>query len=128
MVAVCSQHTFTHTGIAGKISNGNPLQAECPRGQQVKSAVPGKVVNAGGGFEENNGSARGSWRIASYELRDSRNFEIVESADKAAFDTLGEEFFEHRCNLCLFLMRDGAFPYFDLNNSFSVTIQCMGMS
>ena len=62
----------------------------------MKSAVPREIVNTRGGFEEDDRRARGSWRVTSYKLRDLRNFEIVESADKSAFDALGEEFFHGR--------------------------------
>ena len=95
MVAVCAEHAFAHARVAGKVSDGDSLQAERPRGQQVKSAVPGEIIDASGGFKENDGRACGSWRIASYEPRNLGNFEIIESADKSAFDALGEEFFEH---------------------------------
>ena len=61
----------------------------------MKSAVPREIVDASGCFEENNGRASGSWRVASYEPRNLGDFEVVESADKSAFDALGEEFFEH---------------------------------
>ena len=61
----------------------------------MKSAVPRKIVNASGRFEEDNRRTRGSWRVAIYELRGSRDLEIIESADKSAFDALGEEIFYH---------------------------------
>ena len=62
----------------------------------MKSAVPGEIVDASGGFEENNGRASGLGFLTGNLSGNTRNFEIVEPADKSAFDALGEEFFEHR--------------------------------
>jgi hypothetical protein len=87
---------MTHARVAGKINHWDSLQAERPRGQQMKSTVPGKIVNASGRFEEDNRRVRGSWRVASYELCDSGNLEVVEPADKSAFDALGIKVFYAR--------------------------------
>jgi hypothetical protein len=54
----------------------------------VEAAVPRKIVNASGGFEEDNRRARGLQLLASDFLCHRRNIEIVEAADNAAFDAL----------------------------------------
>ena len=61
----------------------------------METAVPGKIVDAGGRFEENNRRARGRRRLASQARCSTRNFEIIEPADESAFDALGEEIIEH---------------------------------
>jgi hypothetical protein len=60
----------------------------------MKATIPGKVVNAGRGFEENDRCARGSRGLASHLLCQACDFEIVEPADKSALEALFEEFRE----------------------------------
>jgi hypothetical protein len=73
----------------------------------VKPAVPGEIVNPGGGFEEDDGRARSGRRLTSYELRQARDLEIVEPANESAFEALGEKIFHHFHDMSLSL-RDGA--------------------
>lgn len=95
IVPIRAQHTMTHARVAGKISNGNPLEPQRPGGEQMKSAVPGKIIDPGGGFEKDNRRARRSWRLADDTLCHTRDFQIVEPADKSAFEALSEEVLEH---------------------------------
>ena len=59
----------------------------------MKSAVPGKVIDAGGGLKKNDRLARCGRRVTGDKLRRLRHFEVVEPADKSAFDALGEKVF-----------------------------------
>ena len=61
----------------------------------MESAVPGQVVNAGGCFEENDRRAFGLRFLTSHLMRYKCYLEIIEPADKSAFDALGEKIFEH---------------------------------
>ena len=61
----------------------------------MKSAVPGKIVDPGGGFEEDDGRACRRRRLARNFFCGLRNFEIVEPADQSALDALSVEFWKH---------------------------------
>ena len=61
----------------------------------MKPAVPGEVIDPRGGFEEDNRRARRRRGVANNALCHARDFEIIEPADKPAFDSLFEEFFYH---------------------------------
>lgn len=61
----------------------------------MESAVPGEVIDSCGCFEENNRCASRLRLLASHLARHRCDLEIVESADKSAFDALGEEIFHH---------------------------------
>ena len=52
MVTVGAENTMAHPRITGEISNGNSLQAESPRGEKMKSAVPGKIIYPRGCLEK----------------------------------------------------------------------------
>jgi hypothetical protein len=58
----------------------------------VKAAVPGKVIDTGGGFEEDDRCAAWLRFFASYFARDRCDLDVIKSADKSTFDALGEEF------------------------------------
>jgi hypothetical protein len=62
----------------------------------MKAAIPREIVNPCGGFEEDNRRARRLRLLSCNTARHRRNFEIVEPADKSAFDALGEKFSKHR--------------------------------
>jgi hypothetical protein len=92
MITIRTKHALAHAGIASEISDWDSLQTKSPRGQQMKSAVPGKVINAGGGFEKNNGRAVRLGFLPGNLLCDTGNFEVIQPADESAFDTLGKKF------------------------------------
>jgi hypothetical protein len=60
----------------------------------MKSAIPREIVDAGGSFEEHDWLTSCGWRVTGDKFRDMCDLEIVEVADKSAFETLGEEFGE----------------------------------
>ena len=60
----------------------------------MESAVPREVIDPCGGFEERDRRAGSRRRATSYELRHTRNLQIIEPADESAFEALSEEFFE----------------------------------
>jgi hypothetical protein len=60
----------------------------------MKPAVPGKIVNPGGGLEENNGRAGRRRRLADNTPCNPGNFQVVEPADQAALDALFEKLFQ----------------------------------
>jgi len=92
IVPICPQHAVTHPGMACKIGYRNPFQPQGPGCQQMKSAVPGKIIDPGGGFEEDDGRACRRRRLARNFFCDLRNFEIIEPADQSALDALFVEF------------------------------------
>lgn len=61
----------------------------------MKAAVPREIVNACGGFEEDDGRAFGGWRLAGDEPCHPRDLEIIEAADQSALEALGEEVLKH---------------------------------
>jgi hypothetical protein len=93
IIPIRPQHALAHARITGEIRHRDSLQAERPRSQQVKSAVPRKIVNARGCLEEDNRRAIRMRFFASHFARHGSDLEIIEPADKSAFDALGEEFF-----------------------------------
>ena len=74
MVSVRAENAVTHPRIAREICDRDALQAQRPRGQQVESAVPREIVNACGGFEEDDGRACGKWRETGDVFRHRRDF------------------------------------------------------
>ena len=93
IVAIRPEHAMAHARVTCKINHRNFLQAERPRYQQMKSAVPRKIVNASGCFEKNNRRAIWLRLFAEHFARQRCDLEIVEPAHKSAFDALGEELF-----------------------------------
>jgi len=93
MVSVRAENAVTHPRIAREICDRDALQAQRPRGQQMKSAVPREIVNPRGGLEEDDRRARRLWFLARNFSRHRRDLEIIEPADKSAFDALGEKLF-----------------------------------
>ena len=61
----------------------------------METAIPGKIVNPRGGFEENDRRLRSRRRLSSHAFGDACNFAMIESADDSALDALFEEFVEH---------------------------------
>ena len=61
----------------------------------MKAAVPREIVNAGGGFEEDDGLSLRGRRVARYETRCARDLEIIEAADESAINSLLEKFVHH---------------------------------
>jgi hypothetical protein len=102
IVAVGAENALAHARVAGEICDGNPFQAQGPRSQQVKSAVPREIVNACGCLEEYDGLSRCGRREAGHASRDARDLEIIQPADESALEALGVKVFErHRrvdCN------------------------------
>ncbi len=61
----------------------------------MESAIPGEIVNACGGFEKDH-RLSGWLRCAlRYLPRHVGNLQVIQAADKAAFDALGKKVFEH---------------------------------
>ena len=67
----------------------------------MKPAVPREIVNAGGGFEEDDRRSLGGRRVTGDEFRHARDLEIVEAADESAFEALDEEIGERGRHLHL---------------------------
>ena len=67
----------------------------------MECAVPGKVIDACGGFEERDWRARGLWLLTGNAPCYTRDLQIIEPADESAFDALSEEFFYHQGNYLL---------------------------
>jgi hypothetical protein len=84
---------MTHARVTGEIYNRDSPQAQRPGGQQVKTAVPGEIINTGGGFEEYDRCGRRLRVLAGYAPRHRRDFEIIQPADQPAFDALGVKIF-----------------------------------
>jgi hypothetical protein len=95
--AVCAEHAAAHAAIAGKMDDWHALQAQAPGGEQVEGAVPGKVVEAAGGFEEGYraGITRGGGQTGNAQSH-VEDASVVEVAGQAAFDFFGVEVFEGR--------------------------------
>jgi len=72
----------------------------------MKSTVPGEIVNSRGGFEEHYRRAVNWRRVTSYKFRHARDFEVIQAADKSAFEALGEEFSKHGNRDSLFGTRE----------------------
>ena len=85
---ICPQYTFAHARMAGEIGNRDAFQPQSPRSQQVKAAVPRKIVNPGRGFEKNDGLS--FWlRCALRHLScHGGNLQVIEPADETALDAL----------------------------------------
>lgn len=62
----------------------------------MKAAVPREIVDAGGGFEEEERRAGGDRRLPGDPFRHAGDLPIVKPADDAAFEALFEEFGEAR--------------------------------
>jgi len=102
IVPICSQDALAHPRVARKIRDRDSLQPQRPRSEQVKAAVPREIVNACGGFEEDDGLSLRGRQVTSYKSRHARDLEIVESTDESAFEALGEEFGESIHGLLIF--------------------------
>lgn len=62
----------------------------------MKTAIPGEIVDPRGGFEEHDWRALGRRRLADNAFCSTRNLEIIQPADKTAFEALSEYFVEHK--------------------------------
>ena len=91
MIPIRSHYALAQAGVARKIYNGNPVQAQCPRDEQMKAAIPREVIDTGGSFEEDNRRAAGLRLLASDSLCNGCDLEIIKPADESAFDSLGIE-------------------------------------
>lgn len=58
----------------------------------MEGAVPREVINAGGGFEEDDRRTLGGWNLLGNATCHFPNLEIVEMAFDSARNMLGEEF------------------------------------
>ena len=67
----------------------------------MESAVPREVVNACGGFEERDRCTRGLWLLMGNAPRHTRDLQIIEPAEEAAFEALSEKIFYHQGNYLL---------------------------
>jgi hypothetical protein len=82
---------MAHARMAGEIDYRDSLQTQRPRSQQVKTAVPGEIVDARGCFEEDDRRARGLQFLTRNSPGHRRDFQVIEPADQSAFDALGEK-------------------------------------
>ncbi len=94
IVPIGSQHTVAHSRVTGEIRYRNALQAQGPGSEQVKTAIPGEVIDACGGFEEGNRRAACRRLPAGHLPGEGCGLSIVKTADQSAFEALGEEFIE----------------------------------
>jgi hypothetical protein len=81
--------------MTGEIGNWDALESQCPGRKQMKTTIPGKIINSSGCLKEHDRRTVGLWFFTENSSRHSRNFNIIESADQPAFDALREEFLEH---------------------------------
>jgi hypothetical protein len=70
----------------------------------MKSAVPREIVNAGGGFEEDDGLSACLRFFPRDKPRHARDFHIVDAADESAFEALGEKLFHPALPIIGFLI------------------------
>ena len=101
IVAICAEHAVGHAAFAGKKLDGDALQTKGPGGEQVKGGVPGEIVDAGGGFKENNRCALGSGNGFGNTTRHLPNLKIIEMTGETALDILGIEIREFRKHFIL---------------------------
>ncbi len=93
IIPVRSQHTMAHARVACKVSNRNSLQPQRPGCEQMESTVPGEVIDPCGSFEKSDRRAARRRRVTSDESRYASDLQIIEPADKSAFEALFEEIF-----------------------------------
>ncbi len=62
----------------------------------MKAAIPGQIVDAGGGFEKDHGSTDGNGRTARDAPCQRGNPDVIDATDEAALDTLLEKIAHHR--------------------------------
>ena len=99
IISIRAKNAFAQTGIASEICNRDSLQTQRPSGEQMKSRIPRKVIDARGGLEENDGLSHRPGFALRHLARHGGNLEIVEATDESAFDALGEEFVEVHLSL-----------------------------
>lgn len=77
MLSICAQNAMRHAAFASKKPDGDALQAKGPRGEQMKGAVPREIVDAGGGFEKDDGRAIGRGNLLGNTTRHLPDLEVV---------------------------------------------------
>ena len=90
-VAIGAEDATTHARVAGEIHDGHPTQPQGPGREQVEGAVPGEVIDSGGGLEEGDWPPGRSRRISRYDAGETRDADIVQPADNSTHEALGHD-------------------------------------